>query len=356
MKVMTVVGARPQFIKAAVVSRAFNNSTSNFNEVIVHTGQHYDENMSNVFFDQLDIPRPAYNLGIGGGGHGENTGRMLEKLESLIYLESPDSVLVYGDTDSTLAGALAAAKLHVPVIHIEAGLRSFNRHMPEELNRVLTDHMSSRLLAPTAIARRNLLAEGIDDKTIAVVGDVMFDAALYYKELAIAPEGFHGLKINEGEFILCTIHRAENTNDPLKMKRIFNALAESERTIILPLHPRTRHKLHDMGLTLPPNVIVIDPVGYLQMTWLEINCLFVVTDSGGVQKEAFFHKKYCVTLREETEWIELVNHGCNALVGSNQELIAAVIKSPPSNNSNFNKDLYGDGDAAGKILSSLSSL
>lgn len=350
MKIFTVIGARPQFIKAAVVSRELTAHWPNVREILVHTGQHYDANMSDVFFDELDISHPDYNLGVGGGTHGQNTGRMIEKLEELMLAEKPDWVLVYGDTDSTLAGALAATKLHIPVAHVEAGLRSFNRRMPEEINRVLTDHIATRLFAPTEIARKNLLSEGIANDRIYVVGDVMFDAAEYYKAHSRKPVWFDALGFVINEFVLCTTHRAENTDDRARMHAILNGLKEAELPVILPLHPRTRNRLQQMNLQLPSNIKAVDPVGYLEMVWLEANCKLIATDSGGVQKEAYFHKKRCVTLRDETEWVELVSGGFNKLVGVNSTLIARSIKNsvnPP----NFNEhEMYGDGNASKKIL------
>ncbi|OXR47984.1 UDP-N-acetylglucosamine 2-epimerase (non-hydrolyzing) [Pusillimonas sp. T2] len=350
MKLLTVIGARPQFIKAAVVSRALAVHHPKVCEVLVHTGQHYDTNMSDVFFDELDIPKPDHHLGVGGGSHGRNTGRMLEALDDLMAREQPDWVLVYGDTDSTLAGALAAAKLHIPVAHIEAGLRSFNRRMPEEINRVLTDHIASMLFAPTALARNNLRHEGIEEAKIHVVGDVMYDAALYYKKRARKPQWFDSLGLES--FALCTIHRAENTDDPLRMRGILDGLALTETVIVLPLHPRTRKQMAEFGLDLPENVLVVDPVGYLEMVWLEASCRVVITDSGGVQKEAYFHGKPCVTLRDETEWVELVESGANVLVGADAERIAAMV----SRANNIRKEsggFYGDGNSAKGILGKL---
>ncbi|WP_223533376.1 non-hydrolyzing UDP-N-acetylglucosamine 2-epimerase [Pseudomonas sp. GL-RE-20] len=351
MKILTVIGARPQFIKAAVVSRAFVEHRPDVREVLVHTGQHYDANMSNVFFDELNIPHPDYNLGIGGGTHGQNTGRMIEKLEELMLSEKPDWVLVYGDTDSTLAGALAAAKLHIPVAHVEAGLRSHNRRMPEEINRVLTDHVSTLLFAPTETALQNLRTEGIADAKVQVVGDVMYDAALYYKGRARKPEWFDALNIALNEFVLCTIHRAENTDDPVRMRGIFDGLERAGLPVILPLHPRTRNKLQQMNLEPPTNIHVVEPVGYLEMVWLEANCKLVATDSGGVQKEAYFHQKPCVTLRDETEWVELVEGGFNMLVGADAYKINSAI------NKNIKLDflslLYGDGQSSRSITATL---
>lgn len=350
MKLLTVIGARPQFIKAATVSRALAAHHPDSREILIHTGQHYDANMSDVFFDELDIPRPDHHLGVGGGSHGQNTGRMLEKLDALMIQEKPDWVLVYGDTDSTLAGALAAAKLHIPVAHVEAGLRSFNRRMPEEINRVLTDHVADQLFAPTQLALRNLQKEGIADSKIHVVGDVMYDAALYYRPLARKPAWFDALRV--GEFALCTIHRAENTDDPDRMRGILAGLAESPLPVVLPLHPRTRKQLAQFHLGLPDTVRAVDPVGYLEMVWLESHCRMVVTDSGGVQKEAYFHGKPCVTLRDETEWVELVEVGANVLVGTDEARIQNALASmrPCVGDK---QHLYGQGDSAQRQLDQL---
>lgn len=351
MKLFTVIGARPQFIKAATVSRALAAHYPDSREILVHTGQHYDANMSDVFFDELDIPRPGHHLGIGGGSHGQNTGRMLEKLDALMIQEKPDWVLVYGDTDSTLAGALAAAKLHIPVAHVEAGLRSFNRRMPEEINRVLTDHVADLLFAPTQLALRNLQKEGIADSKIHVVGDVMYDAALYYRPLARKPAWFDALRV--GEFALCTIHRAENTDDPERMRGILAGLAESPLPVVLPLHPRTRKQLAQFHLNLPNTIRVVDPVGYLEMVWLESHCRLVVTDSGGVQKEAYFHGKPCVTLRDETEWVELVELGANVLVGADRARIRAAVMGCESMICGSRDVLYGQGNSAMQLLAKL---
>jgi UDP-GlcNAc3NAcA epimerase len=344
-KIFTVIGARPQFIKAAVVSRALGQLGQDLKEVLVHTGQHYDSNMSDVFFDELDIPRPDHHLGVGGGTHGQNTGRMLEKLEALMQVEKPDWVLVYGDTDSTLAGALAASKLHIPVAHVEAGLRSFNRRMPEEINRVMTDHVSSVLFAPTQTAVDHLAREGIAGDRVQVVGDVMYDAALYYKARAKCPEDAVLRSWRAGEFVLCTVHRAENTDNIDQMKGILAGLATSSWPVVLPIHPRTRGRLMQMGLTMPSNVHVIDPVGYLEMVWLEMNCKLVITDSGGVQKEAYFHGRSCITMRDETEWTELVAMGVNCLVGVDANRIKAALCTDWAKVSFANKQAYGTGNS-----------
>lgn len=350
MKVVTVVGARPQFIKAAVVSRAF--ALRGIQEQLVHTGQHYDASMSDVFFEQMEIPKPTYHLGVGGGMHGSMTGRQLEKVEIVLLKEKPDWVLVYGDTNSTLAGALAAAKLHIPVAHVEAGLRSFNRRMPEEVNRVLTDHIATLLFAPTSGARANLLKEGIIDDSIKVVGDVMLEATRFYLGRATMPAWFDDLGLGTRDFVLCTIHRAENTEDRSRLDRILAGLEASGERVILPLHPRTRATLKAAGIELPPNIHAVGPVGYLEMNWLEANCRVIATDSGGVQKEAYFHGKPCVTLRDETEWVELVDAGCNVLAGADSNKIAEYIRNFPAGYG-FGSDLYGDGATASRIAEAL---
>ncbi|RZI85366.1 MAG: UDP-N-acetylglucosamine 2-epimerase (non-hydrolyzing) [Rubrivivax sp.] len=351
MKVITIVGARPQFIKAATVSRAF--AQHGVDEIIVHTGQHFDANMSDVFFDELEIPRPHHHLGIGGGPHGAMTGRQLEKIEVVLREEKPDWVLVYGDTNSTLAGALAAAKLHIPVAHVEAGLRSFNRRMPEEINRVLTDHMSTQLFAPTTTAMQNLTNEGITGDGVRLVGDVMYDATLFYKSRARKPAWFEGLGISEQEFVLCTIHRAENTDDQTKLRGILQGLGDSELHVVLPLHPRTRGVLKAQCIDVPANVHVVAPVGYLEMTWLEMHCHVVATDSGGVQKEAYFHGKPCVTLRNETEWVELLEIGANRLVGASATKISRAITG--SFSVLQSSGVYGNGAASTEIAKILSN-
>ena len=354
MKVMTIVGARPQFVKAAVVSRAFRGRGQDVNEIIVHTGQHYDQNMSDVFFNELAIPKPDHNLGIGGGTHGQNTGRMIEKLERLMLDVKPNWVLLYGDTDSTLSGALAATKLHIPVAHVEAGLRSFNRMMPEEINRVLTDHVAEILFVPTDAGRDNLIKEGISEERVRLVGDVMYDASLFYRKRARPPRLTTPGPIHDGRgFVLCTIHRAENTDHPERLKGIFRGLALSGELIILPMHPRTKEKVKKYCITIPDNVFVIDPVSYLEMVWLEDNCRLIVTDSGGVQKEAYFFGKFCVTMREETEWVELIHSGCNKLVGTDSALIAKYIKEPLCYAQR--NPVYGAGNAAELIVNQLVS-
>lgn len=354
MKLTTIIGARPQFIKAAVVSRAMaaqcSAGSAPIVETIVHTGQHYDSNMSDVFFDELDIPRPTHHLGIGGGSHGKNTGRMIEGIEAVLLAEKPDWVLVYGDTDSTLAGTIAAVKLHIPVAHVEAGLRSFNRRMPEEINRVLTDHASSLLFAPTDTAVRNLAKEGIDSNRIRQVGDVMYDAALFYSERAKQSSRIlETLKLTQKGFVLTTIHRAENTDDRARLQQILAGLATSRLPVVLPIHPRFRKQLASFELSLPANVIVIDPVGYLDMVRLESAAAFILTDSGGVQKEAYFHSVPCITMRDETEWVETVEAGWNRIVGADADRISQALleAKPPAQGADF---LYGDGNAGGQIV------
>ena len=362
MKILTVVGARPQIVKAAVVSRAindYNNKSAGkeIEEVIVHTGQHYDANMSDVFFEEMCIPRPAYNLHLGGGTHGAMTGRMLEKLEEVMLTEKPDVVLVYGDTDSTLAGSLAAAKLHIPVAHVEAGLRSFNMRMPEEINRALTDRVSRWLFCPTETAMENLRSEGYSNLGAEklCIGDVMYDAALFYRAQNKVSDVIRELA--DGDYYLVTVHRAENTDSPERMAGIFGALEEiaQHTKVVLPLHPRTRKVLSEMGMTLK-HVTCIEPVGYFDMLYLQGHCQAIFTDSGGVQKEAFFAGKPCVTLRDETEWIELVKCGYNTLVGADREKILTAEKSFSGLQLDFSKPLYGDGHAGDKIVQSILSV
>lgn len=306
MKICTIIGARPQFIKAAVLSAAVARM-QDVQEIIVHTGQHYDVNMSDIFFEQMNIPAPSYHLGIGGGTHGQNTGRMIEAVEDVLLRETPDILLVYGDTDSTLAGALAAVKISVPVAHVEAGLRSYNRAMPEEINRVLTDHISDFLFCPTKAAMENLKEEGISSNKVHMVGDVMYDVALAYvkkaKEESII---LKRLALGKSAYVLATLHRAENTNDRARLQSIMDGLAQSPCPVILPMHPRTKKIIADEGIIVPDIIQVIDPVGYLDMAWLEKNARLIATDSGGMQKEAYFHGVPCLTLRDETEWVELV--------------------------------------------------
>lgn len=353
MKIVTIIGARPQFIKAAVVSRAIANA-SDMTEVIVHTGQHFDSNMSDVFFEEMSIPKPQYNLNINGLGHGAMTGQMLEKIEEVLLKEKPDWVLVYGDTNSTIAGALAAKKLHIKVAHVEAGLRSFNIDMPEEVNRILTDRISNILFCPTSTAINNLKKEGYEniDCDVIEVGDVMQDAALFYAEKAKKPE----VELSE-KFALCTVHRAENTDNPERLKSIFKALEDISQTIpvMIPLHPRTKAKLNSMGYDFEnSNIHFISPVGYLEMVWLLGNCNFVLTDSGGLQKEAYFFSKPCITMRDETEWVELVEHGFNKLAGADTAKIIELAWEASENTVlDFSTRLYGNGNAGEIIVNNL---
>jgi len=354
IKVLTVIGARPQFVKAGALSRAFNESGA-IEEVIVHTGQHFDTNMSDVFFDEMAIPKPGYNLAINSLGHGAMTGRMLEGIEELIVQEKPDLVLVYGDANSTLAGALAAKKLQIKVAHVEAGLRSFNMEMPEEINRILTDRISDYLFCPTQAAIDNLLKEGYGymDCDMVLSGDVMQDAAYFYAEQS--KEKSNIIKeIPFDKFILTTLHRAENTNDPAKLSSIvdtLNHMHEHLIPIVMPLHPRTKQKLAAFNLNL--KVHKINPVGYFDMIELIQNCSLVMTDSGGLQKEAFFFKKHCVTMREQTEWVELIEAEVNVIVGSNPDLIKAGVNDMLAKESDFEIDLYGQGEACQNIVTFL---
>ena len=358
MKVMTIVGARPQFIKAAPVSRALRRQRG-ATEVIVHTGQHYDDNMSEVFFRELDIPPPDRHLGIGSGAHGDQTGRMLIAVEATISHLRPDWVLVYGDTNTTLAGALAAAKLRVPVAHVEAGLRSFNRNMPEEVNRVVADHVADLLFAPTSAAVDNLRREGIARSRIVRTGDVMYDAALYYGAKAERESRIlDTLGLSAGQYVLVTIHRAENTDNRGRLKAILRALERLSRTItvVLPLHPRTRAAMQRSGLGTNTRIRTIDAVGYLDMVMLERNARLIATDSGGVQKEAYFYRVPCATLRNETEWVELVRAGWNRIVSPDSadrmfgalHTMLARFRRPRGGRS-----LYGDGHAAEAIAKRL---
>ena len=350
MKILTILGARPQFIKAGSISREIANYEE-IEEVIVHTGQHYDVNMSDIFFDEMKIPKPNYFLGIGGKSHGAMTGQMIEKIEEVSLKEMPDWIMVYGDTNSTLAGAIVASKLHIKLAHIEAGLRSFNMKMPEEVNRILTDRVSDILFCPTEIAMENLRNEGYEnlDCKIINVGDVMYDGALFYRKFAHKPK----LEI-EKNFVLCTLHRAENTDSDIRIKEIFEALniISTEKQIILPLHPRTKKIIEKLNISTT-NLTIIEPVGYLEMIWLIDNCDLVLTDSGGLQKEAYFFKKPCLTLRDETEWIELVNHGFNSLVGADKVKIVTNYNNIIALDIDLTLNLYGDGRSSEKIIKNL---
>jgi UDP-GlcNAc3NAcA epimerase len=350
MKIVSVVGARPQFIKCAPVSRALQKEHE---EILVHTGQHYDHGMSEVFFEELAIPKPDYNLNIGSGSHGHQTGAMLGALEDVLLAERPDIVLVYGDTNSTLAGALAAVKLHIPVAHVEAGLRSFDRRMPEEINRVLTDHASDLLFCPTETAVANLANEGIRSG-VHLVGDVMVDAMDYNR--AIAEERsriLSGLALEPGGYLVITVHRPSNTDSREHMAAILAALGEADKPVVFPVHPRTRKYLLDYGLweRMPGNVRVIEPLGYLDMIRLMANAEKILTDSGGIQKEAYVLGVPCITLRENTEWVETVEAGWNVLVGAEREKIAdAILRFAPEIP---RRALYGSGDAGRRIVEAL---
>lgn len=351
MKVVTVVGARPQFVKAAVVSHALRDR--GVKEILIHTGQHYDENMSDVFFEELDIPKPDFHLGVGSGSHGAQTGRMLEAIEKVLLESRPDAMLVYGDTNSTLAGALAAAKLRIPIAHIEAGLRSFNRDMPEEINRVLTDHLSDWLFVPTDTAVRNLKKEGIDGRKIHRVGDVMYDVALAYgKKARQKSRILEQLSLTPRGYVLATIHRPENTDDPERLRNVFEGFSRVSIPVIVPIHPRTRGALAKHSVSTQAKLI--DPVGYLDMIRLEQEAALIATDSGGVQKEAYFYRVPCVTLRNETEWVELVKAGWNRVVRpvSTKAVSDALVRGLKGKGRTI--QLYGDGRSAARIAKTLS--
>jgi UDP-GlcNAc3NAcA epimerase len=347
MKAVTIVGARPQFIKAAIVSRALAR-TGSLEEVVIHTGQHHDAVMSEVFFTELGLGRPSHHLGVHGGGHGEMTGRMLERCEMVLQQEAPDVVIVYGDTNSTLAGALAAAKLGLPVAHVEAGLRSFDRSMPEETNRVLVDHLSRMHFAPSAVAVANLAREGISGAGVHCVGDVMFDAARHFAgdvpPAAICPG------LTEGAYILATVHRAGTTDDPARLAAVVAALRELARDgeVVLPLHPRTRARVSASGLSLE-GVRVVEPLGYPAMLALTRGARVVLTDSGGLQKEAYWLGRPCVTLRENTEWVELLQTGHNVLAGTDTGTIVSAVRMLASLAPVEPQPVYGDGRAAERI-------
>ena len=349
MKIVTIVGARPQFIKAATVSRLIRDRDG-LKEILVHTGQHYDENMSEIFFRELEIPTPDYNLEIGSASHAMQTGEMLKGIETLLLRESPDLTLVYGDTNSTLAGSLAAAKLHIPVAHVEAGLRSFNRIMPEEINRIATDHISDLLFAPTQTAMDNLKKEGLADIS-CFSGDVMLDSILFYRDkIEKCPEKYMTKDVPE-KYLLATIHRAENTDNPNHLKNIFRAFSQLDDDILLPIHPRTKKKLDEIGI-IPDNVHIIPPVGYLEMLKLILDSLKVLTDSGGLQKEAYFLGKQCITLRTETEWIETLHDNWNIITATRYEEILRAVSSPLPTATQ--KSSFGNGKAATIIVQKIS--
>lgn len=353
MKIATIIGARPQFIKAATISRAIawhngNNLSPMLEEVLIHTGQHYDDGMSAIFFRELEIPEPKYNLNIGSGSHGRQTGHMLIAIEEVLLTERTDWVLIYGDTNSTLAGALAAAKLHIPVAHVEAGLRSFNRRMPEEINRIVADQLSRLLLCPSQAAVDNLTAEGII-KGVAITGDVMSDALQFAATKATGHSDILGrLGLQPQGYLMATVHRAENTDSSQRLNNILSAFAALNEPVVFPAHPRTRKLLHEKGYQPPKNVNLIDPVGYFDMIALEKSARLLLTDSGGMQKEAYWLKVPCITLRDETEWVETVKLGWNILTGADTSRIMAAVKTfaPPVDH----PPLYGDGKAAEHCL------
>jgi UDP-GlcNAc3NAcA epimerase len=357
MKIVNIIGARPQFIKAATISRAISDynhrmpDPSSLLEIIIHTGQHYDDEMSAIFFRELEIPKPNYNLNIGSGSHGWQTAQMLMGIEEVLLKENPDVVLIYGDTNSTLAGALAAAKLHIRIAHIEAGLRSFNRVMPEEINRVVADHLSHLLLCPSQVAVNNLSAEGIS-KGVTIVGDVMADALQFavgkVKTRLDIEKKYH---LKNKKYLLATIHRAENTDNKERLQNIFSALNSLEETIVLPIHPRTKKMLQDINFQIKSHVRIIDPVGYFDMIALENSARRILTDSGGIQKEAYWLKVPCITLRDETEWVETVENGWNKLTSANATAIIDAVLNfmPPPTQA----PLYGDGQVASFALQAI---
>lgn len=355
--ILTIVGARPQFVKAATVSQQIR-AQSGLHEILLHTGQHYDENMSDVFFEELGMASPDFNLAIGSGLHGEQTARMLTEIERVMLQVRPDLALIYGDTNSTLAGALAASKLHVPIAHVEAGLRSFNRQMPEEVNRVVADHLSSLLFAPTEAAVRNLAREGICGEHVIQVGDVMYDAALRAGPRARECSQIHQrLGVSRGNYVLATVHRAENTDNGKRLRAILAAFAQiAERMpVVLPLHPRTRRKMIEAGTQdMVRSLKTTEPLGYLDMLALEIDAKVIVTDSGGVQKEAYFQRVPCVTVREETEWVELVELGWNRLAppSTTEDIVSAVGAAMAEKPATY-RHLYGDGQTAALIVAKL---
>lgn len=380
-KIITIIGARPQIIKASAFSRAVKNHFQDqIEEILVHTGQHYDENMSNVFFNEMGIPQPNYNLSVGSGSHGAQTGKMIEGLESIFLAEKPDAVLVYGDTNSTIAGALAATKIHIPVIHVEAGLRSFNKSMPEEINRICCDHMSTLLFTPTQTGLANLATEGfnltpqnkvdIDNPAVYMCGDVMYDNSLFFSEVSAQKSTIlSDIGVEANQYILSTIHRDSNTDIAENLENIFKGLLtvarQSNLKVVLPLHPRTKSKLEatlspDLYAQVTSNeiILIIDPAGFLDIIALEKNARLIITDSGGLQKEAYFFKKPCLILRPQTEWIEIVENGNAELVGADYlKIIEGGLRLLNRDDFTY-PSLYGDGKAAefiaNKILEHLS--
>ena len=350
---MTIAGTRPQLVKVAAVSRVLRES---FEEILVNTGQHYDYKMAGVFFDELNIPKPNYDLGIGSDTHGRQTGKMLIAVEEVVEKENPDAILVYGDTNSTLAGAIVASKLHIPLIHIEAGLRSYNKKMPEEINRIMTDHVATLLFAPSDLAVANLAQEGIREG-VHQSGDVMYDAVRYNMEIAEGKHALEAFNVTSGQYILSTIHRADNTDDPERLEAILKAFVEMNEKIILPLHPRTKSKIESFGLQPfienASNIEIIEPLSYLEMLLLEKHAKAIVTDSGGVQKEAYFMEVPCITLRDQTEWTETIEAGWNQLVNPLTDNLPEILANLKTGKPTVN--LYGDGNAAKKIIEVMKS-
>ena len=369
IKIITIIGARPQIIKAAALSRAIRNHfQESITEIIIHTGQHYDANMSAVFFEELNIPQPNYNLNVGSGNHGKQTAKMIEGIEEILVIEKPNAIVLYGDTNSTLAGAIAASKIHIDVIHIEAGLRSFNKQMPEEINRIMCDHVSTLLFSPTQSGYQNLIKEGfntetsapfhIDNPKIYHSGDVMYDNSLHFMEIANKNETIlNSNQLEKNNFILATIHRTNTTDEPDRLNADFSALnkitEQHHIDIVLPLHPRTNHLLkNNLNASLYEKTVsnkrikIIEPVSFIEMIVLESNCKLVVTDSGGLQKEAFYFKKPCVILRKETEWVEIVECGAAILVDANETAVLNAYHLLNSNNNLLYPPLFGNGKAA----------
>ena len=355
LKVVTVVGARPQFVKVATLTRAFSEF-DNVQHIVIHTGQHFDSNMSEIFFNQLNIPLPQYNLSISSLSHGAMTGRMIEKIEEVLLIEKPHILVVFGDTNSTLAGALAAVKHHIPIAHVEAGLRSFNMDMPEEINRILTDRISNILFCPTSNSVKNLQNEGFTHFGVTIVdsGDVMKDASMYYKQFSLKESLIlDNLNLSQQNYLLCTLHRAENIDNLQRIRNILsglNILAEVN-PIVIPVHPRAKTVFEKFNLH--PNIVLIEPCGYLDMITLISNCRLVVTDSGGLQKEAYFFNKFCVTVRDQTEWVELVDHGYNKLVGDSTDSLLTAVDHFQSLSFSNHTVLYGDGKASYKIVNTI---
>lgn len=348
MKIVSIVGARPQFIKASPISRLVRKQHT---EILIHTGQHYDENMSDVFFEELGIPTPEYHLGVGSASHGAQTGAILTGIEEVIVNEKPDWVLVYGDTNSTLAGALAASKLHTKVAHVEAGLRSFNRDMPEEINRIVADHLSTLLFCPSETAVDNLANEGIT-QGVYLVGDVMAEALAFAAIKAKTHSDILSqLRLSEGKYLLATVHRAENTDDPIRLRKIIEAFNAIQEPIVFPVHPRTQKEINKLNYSLDDHILMIEPLGYLDIVLLETSARIILTDSGGIQKEAYWLKVPCVTLRNETEWVETVDTGWNKLVGVNtNQIIHAISEFKPPR---AHPTLYGDGNTASRCVALL---